>query len=263
MNRRNFLVSGAMAMAALGVPLPSSAVPGNARKLLVVFAPGGWDVTRVFAPQFGSATVAMEADADRATAGGLTWVSHPLRPNVDSFFQRWHDRALVLNGVLVRSIAHEICTMISLTGTSSGVSPDWPAIVADQDRLGYTLPHLVLSGPSFPGDKGVAVARTGTAGQLEALVSGEVENWSRTPVSTPRSRRRERGRPVPPEARDRGGAGPGGRAGPPDHRVPGLGREARGPQGPPVHDAVRGRHVDRRPGPGWRWTRCPGASAGA
>lgn len=184
MNRRNFLISGLLAASALGVPLPAAAVPGNTRKLLVVFAPGGWDVTRVFAPMFSNRAVAMEADAERATAGGLPYVAHPLRPSVDRFLAAHADRTLVLNGLLVRAIAHEICTMIALTGTSSGRSPDWPAIVADQDRLGYTLPHLVLSGPSFPGDKGVAVARTGTAGQLDALVTGEVENWSAVPVAT-------------------------------------------------------------------------------
>jgi hypothetical protein len=184
MNRRNFLFASALA-ATLGIPFPSRAVAGNQRKLIFVFAPGGWDITRVFAPAFGNPLVAMEADADRASAGGIDYVAHPLRPSVDQFFSRYHDRSLVLNGMLVRSIAHEICTMIAMTGTSSGTSPDWGAIVADQDRLGYTLPHLVLSGPSFPGDKGVAVARTGQAGQLEALVTGEVENWSLTPVSTP------------------------------------------------------------------------------
>jgi hypothetical protein len=184
MNRRNFLFASALA-ATLGIPLPSRAVPGNARKLLFVFAPGGWDVTRVLAPVFQTRGVAMERDAERASAGGIDYVSHPLRPSVDSFFSRYHDRSLVLNGVLVRSIAHEICTMIAMTGTSSGRAPDWGAIVADTDRLGYTLPHLVLSGPSFPGDKGVAVARTGLSGQLEALVSGEVEDWSATPVASP------------------------------------------------------------------------------
>ncbi len=184
MNRRQLLLSSA-AFAALGLPAASRAVPGNQRKLVVVFAPGGWDVTRALAPELDNPNVAMEPGAERATAGGLTWVAHPDRPNVDAFFGQHHRETLVLNGVMVRSIAHEICTMIAMTGTSSGTAPDWPAIVADTDRQGYTLPHLVLSGPSFPGDKGVAVARTGLAGQLQGLVSGEVEEWSRLPVAAP------------------------------------------------------------------------------
>ena len=73
---------------------------------------------------------------------------------------------------MVRSIAHEICTMIAMTGSSSGTVPDWPAILAAAEQDRYTLPHLVLDGPSFPGDLGAAVARTGTNGQLESLLSG-------------------------------------------------------------------------------------------
>ncbi|MCA9489923.1 MAG: DUF1501 domain-containing protein [Myxococcales bacterium] len=183
--RRHFLL-GSAALGALGLPLTSArAVPGNQRKLVIVYAPGGWDITRVFAPEFSNRAVAMEAAAERATAGGISYVSHPGRPNVDAFFANHHRDALVVNGMMVRSIAHEICTMITMTGTSSGLAPDWPAIVADTDRTGYTLPHLVLSGPSFPGDKGVAVARTGLAGQLEALVSGEVDAWSATSYDAP------------------------------------------------------------------------------
>ena len=185
MNRRRFL-AGSSALATLGVPTGAfGATAPSARKIVVVYAPGGWDVTRVFADQFANANVAMEPFAGPASAGGLSWVSQPERPSVDLFFQNFHADTAILNGLMVRSIAHEICTMITLTGTTSGLAPDWPAIVAAQDRTAYTLPHLVISGPSFPGDLGVAVARTGVAGQLEALVSGEVELWSQTPVTHP------------------------------------------------------------------------------
>jgi hypothetical protein len=104
---------------------------------------------------------------------------------VSAFFQQNHARCLVLNGVLVRSIAHEICTMIAMTGTSSGTKPDWPAILASEQVSRYTLPHLVVSGPSFPGDMGVAVARTGTNGQLEALLSGDAVRWADAAVQPP------------------------------------------------------------------------------
>lgn len=185
MNRRNFLTGSSAALAAMGVAPRGLALDTNQRKLVFVFAPGGWDTTRVFAPEFGNNAVSMEPQASLVTRGGIAYVGHPLRPSVDLFFENHHSRSVIFNGLMVRSIAHEICTMIAMTGTSSGVSPDWPAIVAAQDRLGYTLPHLVISGPSFPGDKGVAVARTGVSGQLEALVSGEVEDWSAVPVQQP------------------------------------------------------------------------------
>ena len=47
------------------------------------------------------------------------------------------------------------------------------------------LPHVVLGGPSFPGDLGAGVSRTGGAGQLEALVSGRSRDWSDMPGGGP------------------------------------------------------------------------------
>ena len=151
MNRRHFLYGASAALAAMGVTLPSRAVESNDRKLIFVFAPGGWDVTRVFAPEFANPNVSMEANAERATRGDLAWVSSPERPSVDLFFENHHARTVIFNGMMVRSIAHDICTMIALTGTSSGLAPDWPAIVANRDREAYTLPHLVVERPVVPG----------------------------------------------------------------------------------------------------------------
>jgi hypothetical protein len=169
MHRRTFLAS------ALGLPAAAlAATAASDRRLLVVFAPGGWDVTRVFADGFDHTGVDMEPDAERATAGGISYIDHGSRPSVRSFLEAEHSRTVVLNGLLVRSIAHDICTMLALTGTSSGLAPDWPAIVASGAADRYTLPHLVVDGPSFPGELGAAVARTGAAGQLETLVSGDV-----------------------------------------------------------------------------------------
>jgi hypothetical protein len=184
MHRRHFLKStlGAAALLSAGLPRPLLAAGSTDRKFLFVFNSGGWDPTRVFATEFSNGGVDMEPDAGQSSAGGISWVSHADRPSVDAFFSTWHEQMLVLNGVMVRSIAHEICTMIALTGSTSGFAPDWPALIAagGADR---TLPHLVLGGPSFPGDLGVAVARTGAAGQLEALLSGSIVDWSDTAVA--------------------------------------------------------------------------------
>lgn len=186
MNRRSFLSAAGVTLAALGLPLAShAAVPANDRKLVFVFAPGGWDTTRVFADGLDNPNVSMEALASRQSRGDVSWISHPARPSVDSFMQTHASQALILNGVMVRSIAHEICTMIMMTGTTSGLQPDWPAAIASQDRAPYTLPHLVVNGPSFPGDQGVAVSRTGVSGQLDALISGQVANRSRIPFQEP------------------------------------------------------------------------------
>jgi hypothetical protein len=97
---------------------------------------------------------------------------------VSAFMEAHHDRMLVINGMQVRSIAHEICTMLALTGGTSGLTPDWATLIASNGDASLTLPHLVLGGPSFSGDLGALVARTGANGQLEALLSGDILDWS-------------------------------------------------------------------------------------
>lgn len=183
-SRRHFF--GA-AGATLALPRIALAGPGSDRKLILVYAQGGWDPTRVFADGFDNSAVDMDAGAERATAGGIAYVDHPDRPSVRAFFEANHARSVVFNGVMVRSIAHEICTMISMTGTSSGVSPDWPAAIASRNADSYVLPHLVLGGPSFPGELGVYVARTGSNGQLGALLDGSALSMTDVPFQTLRS----------------------------------------------------------------------------
>lgn len=181
MNRRHFMGLGAAAAAGAGFGLPARAATpsGSELKFLFVFNPGGWDPTRVLAHSaLDNGNVDTEASADLSSRGDLVWVDHPDRPSVTSFFDSYADRSLVLNGVQVRSIAHEICTTIAMTGGTSGLTSDWPAILAAQSSGAFTLPHLVLSGPSYPGELGSAVARTGVNGQLEALLSGEISSWT-------------------------------------------------------------------------------------
>jgi hypothetical protein len=176
LDRRSFL-AGAGAAGLLAPTLARGSVSPADRRFLFVFASGGWDPTRVFADAFDNGNVDMEPDAAPATAHGLPYVDHPQRPSVRAFFEAHAERTLVLNGLLVRSIAHEICRMIAMTGDSSGLKADWPAILGASGSP-VTVPSLVLGGPSFPGPLGAAVARTGSAGQLEALVDGDIVAWS-------------------------------------------------------------------------------------
>ncbi len=185
LSRRHLLASSAAMLGALAVPLRiGRAASASDLKFVFVFNQGGWDPTRTFAPVFSN-NVSLEAGSELATAGGIDFIDHPNRPSVAGFLQQHHANTLVFNGVMVRSIAHEICTMISLTGSSSGSSPDWPAQLADARRDAFILPHLVLDGPSFPGDRGVSVARTGSSGQLAALLSGDAIGWSDLSVAAP------------------------------------------------------------------------------
>ena len=185
LNRRQLLGS-ALATGLVGPNLARAATPSGADlKFVFVYALGGWDPTRVLADGFDHDGVDMEPGSERVMTGDLAWIDHPDRPSVRTFFEAYGDRAVAFNGVLIRSIAHEICQMISMTGSTSGIVPDWPAIIAAAAADRYTLPHLVLNGPSYPGDLGTAVARSGANGQLDRLLSGDILAYSDSMVSSP------------------------------------------------------------------------------
>ncbi len=190
LSRRSLLGSAAGGLASLGLTpsLARASVPGRDLKFIFVFANGGWDPTRVFAPEFRNPNVAMEPGAELSTAGGISYVDHPDRPSVRQFFENYYQNCLVVNGVQIRSIAHEICTMIALSGDTSGCKPHVGPIIATSTADAYTLPHLVLDGPSFTGELGTAVARSGASGQLEGLLSGSiVEASDLTTAALPRT----------------------------------------------------------------------------
>ena len=101
-----------LALAASGVALPSGlllprrslARPSTVeRKFLFIYCYGGWDTLKVFTPKFDASYIDMEDDAELAEANGITFVDHPDRPAVRSFFETYGDQAVVLNGMEVRS----------------------------------------------------------------------------------------------------------------------------------------------------------------
>jgi hypothetical protein len=187
LSRRSLLSTAPLALGSLALPRIARAAEPSSLRFLFVFAQGGWDPTRVFAPEFRNDAFDMEPDAERATVGGLSFVDHASRPSVRAFFDAHHARTTVFNGMLVRSIAHDICTMLAMTGTTSGTVPDWPAILGADLGRDDALPHLVLAGPSFPGPLGASVARTGTSGQLDGLLSGGILGNADVPAGRFRS----------------------------------------------------------------------------
>jgi hypothetical protein len=158
---------------------------GSELSFLFVVNYGGWDTTRVFAPLFGTDGIDMESEAETATAGGIAYVDHPDRPSVREFFDGWHARSLMVNGILVPSVAHPASLRRLMTGGTSDGLGDWPAMIAAARADAYTLPHIVVSGPSYPGVYGEVVCRTGTNGQLAALLAGDLYTRGDLPTSGP------------------------------------------------------------------------------
>ncbi|MCC6623617.1 MAG: DUF1501 domain-containing protein [Deltaproteobacteria bacterium] len=162
-----------------------AAAPSPAgRRFLFVVNQGGWDPLTAIAPKFGASRITMPLGALPATVGGVPIVDHALRPSVRAFFERWGARTLVLHGVSVRSVAHDVCQVTMMTGQATGGAPDVATRLA---RLGEgdALPHLVVAGPTYPGPLGSLVARSGASGQLQALVTGELLGAVDSPVDGP------------------------------------------------------------------------------
>ena len=168
-----------------GLLLPGSllAATQSDRKFLFIFAVGGWDPTWVFADLRGSKDVYTDATSELGRVGELTFVDSAARPTVRTFFETYADRCCILNGIEVRSITHEACRRIILTGGTAGVADDWPAIIAGTSA-GWTLPDLVLSGPAYTAQYTGSVMRVGPDGQLGKLLSGEALSASDMSTST-------------------------------------------------------------------------------
>ena len=183
LNRRQFcsLTAGLIAAPrALGLPLPTSS-----RKFLFIFCRGGWDPSMVFAPALDNPLVDTESSAVTADASGIRFVDAAARPSVRSFFENWGAHTAVVNGFEVRSITHDRCTRLMLTGELDGAADDWPSILAAHDTEQRTLPHLVMSGPSYTNAHTAKVVRMGTSGQFPDLLTGDALSLSDTPAGLP------------------------------------------------------------------------------
>jgi uncharacterized protein (DUF1501 family) len=74
--------------------------------------------------------------------------------------------------VSVRSVNHETCQHVVLTGSTSDANPDWPTLLAQDRRDEHPLPYLVMSGPVLAGDYSVYVNRA--EGMLQSTLDGRI-----------------------------------------------------------------------------------------
>ena len=144
------------------------------RRFVFIFCEGGWDVLALFAPLFDSGEVELETMAEPAEAHGIPYVAHPERPAVDTFFQTWGDLCCVLNGFEVQSVAHPVATAKLFTAEGAAVRDDWLATIAGHSAVERPAPLVVVSGPAYAREYVREVVRVGEAGQLPALVLGDV-----------------------------------------------------------------------------------------
>ncbi len=175
-----------LAMTTAGLVLPGRvcAAPASERRFLFVFVRGGWDTSRVFTPLFDNPYASQEDGAVLASAGNIPFVDHPDRPSVRTFFERWHEDLAVLNGFEVRSVTHERCRKILMTGSADG-QDDWPTLLAAHGSTELVLPHIVVSGPAYSNRHSAKIVRVGSAGQLPELLDGTALERSTQAVAPP------------------------------------------------------------------------------
>jgi len=167
--RRRFLRQGLLGGLGLGagLTLPRVARADAGGLLLVYWVPGGWDPAYCFDPHFETGALDRDPDSAPGTAGGLSFADAPSRPSVAAFFGRHADRTVIINGLAVGSISHTQCTRLVLTGSRRPDAADLATRVASSSGA-FALPHLVVSGPRFPGDLGA------TTVPLNPLLTGTV-----------------------------------------------------------------------------------------
>ncbi|MFT4980061.1 MAG: hypothetical protein ACI8S6_005973 [Myxococcota bacterium] len=187
-SRRN-LLRNAAAMSALGAvgwhPSMARAAVGE-RKFIFFYAMGGWDTTAVFDPHHGSSMVDMEQDTLTSTLGNMAFTGGDPRLFTSRFFQRWGNKAAIINGIDAHSVGHESGRQFAMTGTFASSYPDWPTLLAARGQGDYPLPHVVFSGPNYSGNEGSAVVRAG-GGALLDLIDGSIVGASDRPAPLPAS----------------------------------------------------------------------------
>ncbi|RME26091.1 MAG: DUF1501 domain-containing protein [Deltaproteobacteria bacterium] len=140
-------------------------------RLLFVFCTGGWDPTECIAPMLGT-VVENNPGLVEASAHGIPFVTTEERPAVREFFESCGDRLAIVHGVEARSVAHDVCLRLMLTGSTLPGGNDWPSTVAASSSQDLLLPMVHISGPSYAADHSGSVVRVGASGQLSRLLDG-------------------------------------------------------------------------------------------
>jgi len=162
-------VAGLAGLAAAPSRVLASPAVGE-RKFLFILAYGGWDPCYAFTPLFDNEYAVMPENSVTAEENGVTFIDAESRPAVRGFFEAYGDRTCLINGMEVRSITHERCTRILLTGSANAASDDFASILAAHSANDLILPHVVLSGPAFTDKYSSQVVRVGRADQFPTLI---------------------------------------------------------------------------------------------
>ncbi|MFT5586676.1 MAG: hypothetical protein ACI9VR_004275 [Cognaticolwellia sp.] len=179
LSRRQLL---AAASAGCMLPLLGNSTGTQKRRLLVLYAMGGWDPTWVFTDVLGHPSYFFDPSAQMAEgAGGMPFVDSPDRPAVRTFFERFGAKTSLINGMRVRGLTHPSALKLLMTDSNTPTAPDWASIIASHAGE-LELPLVFSSGPIFPGPYGAQITRLGDSGQLVKLLDGTALQGSSLPA---------------------------------------------------------------------------------
>ena len=177
MRRRRFMQMLSATLAAAAGTSGRSLAANDARRLIVFYNKGGWDPSYVFDPHFGQDSVDGDSLSTSALINGINFADADSRPSVRGLFESFGDKIAVVNGLRVPSISHTMGARLLMTGGRASDAPDITSLVASNFGMDLPLPHLVLSGPRYPGNiSGMMVPVSFT---MSGTASGELPvGWS-------------------------------------------------------------------------------------
>ena len=168
-----------MSGAAAALGLPALAAGSGNKKLVVVLASGGWDVTFGLDPKLASNFVEgpefySNPDLPDDIESVRTYSSIPVaynpvkRRKVTAFFEDFSDRALVINGIWMGVLSHEGALARILTGAKTRDRGDLCAIAGHDAAKG--LGYVDLAGLGMFGEFAATSGRVGRRRQIKALL---------------------------------------------------------------------------------------------
>jgi len=178
MNRRDFLLgTGAAGLAALSLTGRRDARATERprrppRRLLAVFASGGWDTTFAIDPK-EPPLATVPAGAPRLF-GGLDVFTDASRPSTTAYFERYAPVTAIVRGIATDGIFHNECLRRIATGKRDENQPDIAAMVAHDLGNALPIPYLILGDVAYTGAYAASAARVGTTNQIVELLGPPV-----------------------------------------------------------------------------------------
>ena len=147
--KRRAMLQGLLASAGVAAfgPRPASAAPHTGKLFVFVQADGGWDPTSFCDPKMntpGEPDINHWANSNEIRqAGGIAFA--PFAHNA-AFFEKYHDRMLVINGVDAQTNSHTVGVVHNWSGRNAEGYPTTTALLAAHFADGQPIGYLNFGG---------------------------------------------------------------------------------------------------------------------